>query len=334
MSVSRSEIAKALSNFGLCPLGTMPEMEPLTGGVSSEIWRVTLPDRTVCVKRALAKLKVDADWQAPVERNSFEVAWFEAVAKIFPDAVPDILAHDPSRGFFAMEYFDPNEFVLWKSALMAGHIEPRLAQSVGYALAAIHGATANDPQIAKTFQTDQTFYAIRLEPYLVATAAVVPDLFDILIDLSRRTASIKLALVHGDVSPKNILIGPNGPVFLDAECAWYGDPAFDAAFCLNHFLLKAALRPENVGAYLDCFHAFSDTYLKFANWEPTQALENRIATLLPALFLARVDGKSPVEYLTDENQKNKVRRTARTLLQNQVARLDLVAMAWKEELNR
>ena len=334
MSDSRDEVAKALAHFGLCPLGATPEMSPLTGGVSSEIWRVTLPDRTVCIKRALPKLKVDAEWRAPVERNSYEVAWFQVAAEIVPDAVPNILAHDPSRGFFVMEYFDPNEFNSWKSALIEGRIEPSVAQSVGQALAAIHAETANDPQIASAFQTDQTFYAIRLEPYLVAAAIVVPDVSDVLLDLSRRTASTKLALVHGDVSPKNILIGPNGPVFLDAECAWYGDPAFDAAFCLNHFLLKAALRPEKAGAYLDCFHVFADVYLKLANWEPRWALESRIATLLPGLFLARVDGKSPVEYLTDENDKNKVRRTARMLLQNRVERLETVAAAWNEELNR
>ena len=80
MSDSRNEVATALSSLGFCPLGVTPEMAPLTGGVSSEIWRVTLPDRTVCIKRALPKLKVDADWRAPVERNSYEVAWFQVAA--------------------------------------------------------------------------------------------------------------------------------------------------------------------------------------------------------------------------------------------------------------
>ena len=157
MSDSRNEVATALSSLGFCPLGVTPEMAPLTGGVSSEIWRVTLPDRTVCIKRALPKLKVDADWRAPVERNSYEVAWFQVAAEIVPGAVPRILAHDPSRGFFVMEYFDPNEFDLWKSALIAGRVEPSVAQSVGHVLAKIHAETANEPRIASAFQTDQTW---------------------------------------------------------------------------------------------------------------------------------------------------------------------------------
>lgn len=94
------------------------------------------------------------------------------------------------------------------------------------------------------FATDHIFYPIRLEPYLLATATVHPDCTDRLAFLARQTGATKRALVHGDVSPKNILLGPRGPVFLHAECAWYGDPAFDLAFCLNHMLLKCLWRPQ------------------------------------------------------------------------------------------
>jgi hypothetical protein len=121
-------------------------------------------------------------------------------------------------------------------------------------------------------------------------------------------------------------------VFLDAECAWYGDPAFDAAFCLNHLLLKGAWRADRVVAYLDCFLAFGQTYLDDADWEHTDALEERVATLLPGLFLARIDGKSPVEYLTEDVQKNRVRRTANSLLRNPVSRLADIAAIWEKEV--
>src|SRR5438270_4387642 len=39
----------------------------LCGGISSDIYRVDLPSATICVKRALPKLKVAADWHAPPE---------------------------------------------------------------------------------------------------------------------------------------------------------------------------------------------------------------------------------------------------------------------------
>jgi thiamine kinase-like enzyme len=140
------------------------------------------------------------------------------------------------------------------------------------------------------------------------------DLQPVFQSLVDRTASTKVCLVHGDVSPKNILVGSEGPthfpVFLDAECAWYGDPAFDLAFCLNHLLLKCLWVPAARNAFLACFAALSGTYLENVSFEN---IESRTASLLPALLLARVDGKSPVEYLGD-SQKALVRKVARELI--------------------
>ena len=102
-------------------------------------------------------------------------------------------------------------------------------------------------------------------------------------ELVRVTGATKQALVHGDVSPKNILCGPHGPVFLDAECAWYGDPVFDLAFCLNHMLLKCLWRPQWSARYLACFDALAAAYLAGVTWEPREQTEARAAALLPGL---------------------------------------------------
>ena len=141
-------------------------------------------------------------------------------------------------------------------------------------------------------------------------------------------AAARIALMHGDVSPKNILCGPNGPVFLDAETACYGDPAFDLAFCLNHLLLKCVWHPQWTDAYLRSFTALKNAYLDAVDWEARRAIDARTARLLPALLLARIDGKSPVEYLTAERKRNFVRRAAKTLLASDPATLDFVATHW------
>jgi Ser/Thr protein kinase RdoA (MazF antagonist) len=135
--------------------------------------------------------------------------------------------------------------------------------------------------------------------------------------------------VHGDVSPKNILVRDSGPVFLDAECAWYGDPAFDLAFCLNHLFLKCVWVPAARSGFLRCYDALAAAYLAEVSWEAPAELEARAATLLPGLLLGRVDGKSPVEYL-DEAGRARVRRAARALLHEPVSSLAALKAAWQK----
>ena len=138
----------------------------------------------------------------------------------------------------------------------------------------------------------------------------------------------KRALVHGDISPKNILVGPRGPIIIDAECAWYGDPAFDVAFCLNHLLLKCIWNPSAKSELISAFDTMVKTYLSAVSWESAGDLEQRVAGLLPGLMLARIDGKSPVEYITAEDEKNKVRRFAKKFLLEPADELSTISAAW------
>jgi aminoglycoside phosphotransferase (APT) family kinase protein len=314
---------------GLARSGDVATWTPLTGGVSSDIWRVDLPGRTICIKCALPRLKVAKEWHAPVERNAYEWAWINFAAKLCPDNVPTPLACDAAQGIFAMSYLEPARYPNWKRLLLDGVADAAVAAAVGSIIARLHAASAGDAAIANAFRSDAIFHAIRLEPYLLATAVRHPVLAGVLRSLTERTATTRIALVHGDVSPKNILLGPRGPVILDAECAWYGDPAFDAAFCLNHFLLKCVARPAIADDYLRCYAAFADAYLGGVSWEPRAAIEARVASLLPALTLARIDGKSPVEYLTDERDRQRVRDEAATLTADAPQRLDDVSVRWR-----
>jgi aminoglycoside phosphotransferase (APT) family kinase protein len=316
-------------NMSIVSAHTDLAFAPLDGGVSSDIYRVDLPGGvTVCVKRALPKLKVAANWHAPVSRNRWEAEWMRVARAIVPSAAPRILGEDRDAGCFAMEYFPPERFSTWKASLAAGAIDVRDATAIGDMLGRIHAATANRSDIAARFETDDIFYDIRLEPYLVATASAHPRLAARLSELVETTRRTKRALVHGDFSPKNILCGPGGPVIVDAECAWYGDPAFDLAFVQNHLLLKGAWRPQWKGSYVEAFDALSLAYLRHVTWEPAHELEARTAALLPALMLARIDGKSPVEYLTDPAVKDCVRAFAAALLDRPETSLAHIGARW------
>jgi aminoglycoside phosphotransferase (APT) family kinase protein len=313
-------IREAVGRMGLAGTGELV-LEPLSGGVASDIYRVEAGGRTFAIKRALDRLRVAAEWRVPTDRNAHEVAWLRLAGRAGPGAAPAVLGHDAASGCFAMAYLDPGTHPVWKSELMAGRVDPAFSGAVGTRLAAIHAATAGDPSVAAAFDTIGIFHSIRLEPYLEATAARHPALASLLMTLSRETASRRIALAHGDVSPKNILVGAAGPVFLDAECAWYGDPAFDLAFCLNHLLLKRIAVPSAAAALSSAFEALAARYLDGVTWEDARDLEARAAALLPALLLARVDGKSPVEYVTEDADKARVRRAAMASLTDPPGRL-------------
>jgi aminoglycoside phosphotransferase (APT) family kinase protein len=316
-------------------LGLIQEHEelralPLAGGISSGIYRVDLRSGSYCVKQALPRLKVAKDWRVPVERVFSEIDYLRTVSAIAPGRVPHVIGRDDTTKSFVMELFGP-EFRNWKPQLLAGHVDPEVAAQVGDLLGRIHSATADRADIAARFATDDNFYAIRLEPYLVESSRVHTELSDLLLRLVMRTAQTRRVLVHGDVSPKNILVGPDGPVLIDAECAWFGDPAFDVAFCLNHFFLKAAHMPQHVEFLMRCVSMMTRAYHEHVDWEPNSQLEARVASLLPGLALARIDGKSPVEYL-DAPARDAVRALAITLLRQPPTTVEEIRTVWGQEL--
>ncbi|MES2482649.1 MAG: aminoglycoside phosphotransferase family protein [Pseudomonadota bacterium] len=325
-------VSDFLIQSGLVKPGMSIRMEPLTGGVSSDIWMVELANQKLCVKRALEQLKVAAEWTAPMNRNSFEWEWLRFASKHIPGHVPVPLARDDAAGFFAMEFLAPSDHPVWKTQLLHGEVSTSTAQAVGFALSKIHAASAHSLEVASKFDSIENFHALRLEPYLLATAKKHPDLADALQRLAVVTAGTQRALVHGDISPKNILVGPNGPIILDAECAWYGDPAFDLAFCLNHLLLKSLPVPGARVKLANAYQALVTAYLAGVSWEDPARLEARTAHLLPGLFLARVDGKSPVEYVTDPAQKDMVRDVASRHLRTPTAKLIDILASWEDKL--
>jgi hypothetical protein len=286
---------------------------PLSGGVSSDIWRVDLPGRTLCVKRALAKLRVGSDWYAPVNRNRYEWEWLRLAAQIVPRSVPQPLAHDPELGLFAMSFLPGDRYPLWKRQLLDGNVDVDTAAQVGGLLATLHNATAGRPDLAAAFDCVDNFRALRLGPYLLATGAHHPDLQAALGALVERTAEARIAL--------------------DAECAWFGDPAFDIAFCLNHLLLKSVLMPQHAAALLHAFDVMALSYFETARFEQRAQLEARAASLLPALTLARIDGKSPVEYLVGRAAlQDLVRDLTRPLILQPAGAVAAISRRWRSAM--
>ena len=189
-----------------------------------------------------------------------------------------------------------------------------MAARAGAILAGMHLGPAADPATAARFADTEFFETLRVDPYLWEVARAHPDLRPTIDEIVDDMSSHRRALVHGDYSPKNMLVHGGDLLVLDYEVAHWGDPAFDLAFCLNHFFLKAVYRPADGAAFCESARAF------WAGYRPALALEGA-ATLLPrtlrllgGLMLARIDGKSPVEYITEPAMQARVREIARRIL--------------------
>ena len=323
-------VIAALRRGGLIPAQGEPRLVALAGGVSCDVWLVEAGEQRLVAKRALAQLRVAAEWRAPVERAENEVRWLRRVAAIAPRLVPEVLGADPAAHLFAMRYLDAADHPVWRDELIAGRIDVDFAAAVARDLAAIHAATAGHAADEAAFATGALFEALRIGPFLRHVAErrreQAPRLLALAYDLSTR----RVALVHGDVSPKNILAGPDGPVFLDAECAVYGDPAFDIAFCLTHLLLKQVWLAPHAAALRASAEAMAAAYLSGVSWEAPETVSARAAALVAALLLARVEGKSPAAYLPAA-ARDRVRRKALALLTGPPDTLEQLIADWARE---
>jgi 5-methylthioribose kinase len=195
----------------------------------------------------------------------------------------------------------PESWRNWKELLLAGEADPAVAAHLGSLLRDWQAATLRDPEVACRFGDVEAFDQLRVDPYHRAVMRRHPAIARTVGAYAEELLHTHVCLVHGDFSPKNVLVGSGGLWLLDFEVAHVGDPVFDPAFMLNHLMLKALHRPVSAASYRACADAFLEAYGHGLPWELVPhppALAGHTACLM----LARVDGKSPAEYLGEEER--------------------------------
>lgn len=277
----------------------------LTGGVSSTVLAVTTSTRHMVVKQALTTLRVQQPWHADPSRSLTEGRAMDVLRRVTPDRVPGLLDVDPDNHTLTMEHA-PEGWATWKDRLLLGDVRTSVAADLGVTLATWHRDTADD-DTCRSFHHPTALEELRIDPYYRAVASCHPGLAHIVLGAVETMLGRRQCLVHGDFSPKNILVGEDGLWVLDYEVAHQGDPTFDVAFMLNHLLVKGIARPQDEPRYEAAARAFLDAYTCTVGITFIKDVD--LSRQLGCLLLARIDGKSPVPYL-DEAQRDLARRVA------------------------
>lgn len=263
-------------------------MIELPGGVSSTVLLTERDGGRVVVKQALERFKVADEWLVPRDRILAEAEALELMARLAPGSVPRVLDLDPKTFTLVMEAA-PDSWQPWKALLLEGEADPAIATRLGELLTVVHAAEAD-------IGSAESFEAQRIDPYLRTIQRRHPELATPIGAYMERLLTTQRSLVHGDYSPKNVLVGDDGLWVIDWEVVHRGDPAFDLAFLLNHLALKAIHRPAASDSYEVCSQAFLDAYGQVDDLR-------YVFGLVGCLMLARVDGKSPAEYLSETERE-------------------------------
>jgi len=291
-----------------------PQEKPITrqlkGGVSNKTVLLVRPDGSGWVlKQALARLRVKSDWFSDPKRIRIEADALRFLVTIAPPGtITPLVFEDAEENVLAMEAV-PYPHENWKERLLAGKIDAALVREFGKILGLIHQRShARSAELSAKFG-DRTFFStLRLEPYYQYSATVVPAAKSFLTALVADTLSRQETFVHGDFSPKNILIYEQRMVLLDHEVAHFGDPAFDLGFSLTHFLSKAHHLPNNRFAFINAALDYWKTYFELVCELPwSRGLERRATNHTVACLLARTVGRSPLEYLNESEQDRQTR---------------------------
>ncbi len=303
--LSVASVADYLAARGVLPGSDGVLARELGGGVSNVVISAHHGDQRVVVKQALPRLRVHDEWLAKRERALNEGEALRLAAEITPGSVPRVLDVDGELCALTIEEAPETE-VPWKERLLAGDSDPAVAQRLGQVLGAWHAATFRREDVAQAFGDLEAFDQLRVDPYYRTVARRRSQLAAPIDAYVARMEATHVCLVHGDYSPKNVLVG-EGVWVLDFEVAHFGDPAFDLAFMLSHLFLKRVHLSQRDGSLEGCARAFLGAY---RDTVPRELQPDTAYVLghVGCLIAARVDGKSPVEYLSEDG-----RRVARAL---------------------
>ena len=312
--LNKDTVVKYLTDKKVISASDNAEVEVLTGGVSNVVLAITTANQKLVLKQALAELAVSEKWLADQRRAIVEADAIKLFNQLSPDQVPKLIFLDPERFILVLERV-PVGSTVWKSDLLAGVINPDVGAGLGKTLATWHNYGEVTASAKIKFMEDKLFEQLRIDPFYRFVAAKNPQIEVAIRKLINELEGDKTTIVHGDFSPKNIMVSMDDQIFiLDFEVTHVGNPVFDLAFLIAHLLCKFFRAEDHLQVKLltNTASAFVKEYEKL---RPISASVTKHAALVA---LARVEGKSPVNYLNDGAKEKLQRHTKKLLSSNDV----------------
>ncbi len=292
--------------------------ELLSGGVSNQVLRVTTLGDLFVVKQSRPQLRTRDAWFSDLDRIYRELEVMQALQPHLPGVVPQVLHVDRENYVYTMSHAPLDAFV-WKAELLAGRIDAALGESIGRVLGRMHQVSAERRVELVGFADRAVYVQLRVDPFYRRVQERRPEVSHAIEPIVEEMMTRQDALCHGDYTPKNILVDANGFTLVDYETAHLGDPTMDLGLFLAHLTLKALRAADRWTAFLSLMQAFWHGYRESVTFQPHDDLERRGVKHLGVCLLARVDGTSPVDYLTNDAQRNLVRRLGQAILLDGVA---------------
>ena len=313
--LTEETVVDYLINEGLFAQKEDIKVEILTGGVSNTVLAISTATKNLVLKQALPALKVAELWEADPRRAIVEADALELFHSLNPEIVPKLVFVDPIRFVVIMERV-PLSSRVWKSDLLEGIYRPQVAHTLGKTLSQWHNYGASNHAAHKKFMEDTLFDQLRIDPFYRFVAAKNVNLQDSIHQLIAELENDKSTIVHGDFSPKNFMVTEADHVYiLDFEVMHVGNPVFDLAFIVAHLLCKFFHAPnaEEAAELSNIANNFLNAYQEQTEVSETLVLHTAL------IALARVEGKSPVNYLSKSEQEKIQLLTKKVLLDQKTA---------------
>lgn len=256
--------------------------------------RVNTTQRSLIVKQARPWVEKYDSIPAPWDRALYEQRFYDRVQSIpeVANAMPKLIAADSASKSLVLE--DIVNACDFSSVYQGASLDTATLERLAEFLFALHRGTHGNPD--PTFENremrflnhehifmlpldpDNGIDLDSIEPGLQAVAQKLmndSDYTSIVAETGKRYLADGQCLVHGDYFPGSWLNAADGPIIIDPEFCFYGDPEFDLGVCIGHLCLSSH-QYADAQAFLNAYAAEDIDHTRIARYAAIEVMRRLI----------------------------------------------------------